>query len=98
MLIDGRPVRVVGVLAPVEGRDEPLVEMPMRVYEQLPAPPTADPPVLLLRAERVETVEALTRTVERWATARHGDAVTVSRDRPRAAPRSPRRASSSSSC
>ena len=78
MLIDGREVRVVGVLAPVEGRDEPLVEMPMRVYEQLPAPPTADPPVLMLRAERVETVEALKRTVERWATARHGDAVTVS--------------------
>ena len=78
LLIDGRTVRVVGVLAPVEGRDEPLVEMPMRVYEQLPATPTADRPVLMLRAERVETVEALTRTVERWATARHGDAVTVS--------------------
>ena len=77
MLIDGREVRIVGVLAPVVGRDEPLVEMPMRVYERLPAPRAAEPPVLLLRAERVETVEALTRTVERWATARHGDAVTV---------------------
>jgi putative ABC transport system permease protein len=76
--IDGRAVRVVGVLAPQEGRDEPLVEMPMRIYEQLSAPPPGEPPVLLLRADRVEQVEALTRTVERWAAARHDDAVTVS--------------------
>ena len=76
VLIDGRELRIIGVLAPVEGRDEPLVEMPMRVYEQLPAP-AAEPPLLLLRAERVEAVEALTRTVERWAQGRHGDAVTV---------------------
>jgi putative ABC transport system permease protein len=75
--IDGRVLRVVGVLAPPVGPDEPLVELPLAVFAQLPAPPVPDPPLIQLRAEQVEDVEALKGTIESWATARYGDAVTV---------------------
>ena len=77
LALDGHALRVVGILARPDGPDEPLVEMPLAAFAQLPASAPVDPPVLLLRAGRVEEVEALKTSVEAWAKARYGDGVTV---------------------
>jgi putative ABC transport system permease protein len=73
-----RTLRVVGVLAPPEGPDPPLVRLPYAVFAGLPAPPSSDPPTLVIQASRVEEVEAVKAPIDAWAAGRFGDGVTVS--------------------
>ena len=73
--LDAQRVRVVGVLARREGRDEPLVQVPFAVFQALPAGGAL--PSLAVRAERVEATDALKAAVQRWATGRFGAGVTV---------------------
>ena len=75
IVLDGQPVRVVGVLARREGRDEPLVQIPLAVFQALPAGGAS--PTLAVRAERVEATDALKASAQRWATARFGTGVAV---------------------
>jgi putative ABC transport system permease protein len=72
-----RPLRIVGVLAPGEGRDVPTVQVPFAVLDTLPVSGALEPPVLTVRGDRIEGIEALRATAEAWATRRHGDALTV---------------------
>jgi putative ABC transport system permease protein len=70
-------LRVVGVLARPEGRDPPVLQVPLALLERLPLSGAAEPPVMAVRPARLEDVEALRATVDAWASRRYGDALAV---------------------
>jgi putative ABC transport system permease protein len=77
LTIGDQRLRIVGVLAPPEGRDPPALLVPFAVLGALPLPAPADPPAIALRAAGVEGAEALRAKAEAWTVARHGDGVVV---------------------
>jgi len=78
LAIGDRRLRIVGVLAPSEGRDPPALQVPYAGLDALPLPVAADPPVIALRAAGVEGAEALRAKAEAWAAGRYRDGVSVS--------------------
>ena len=78
LVLGAQRLRVVGVLAPAEGRDPPRVQVPDAVFDTLPLFGVSEPPMIVLRAASVEGAEALRATVDAWASRRHGDGLTVS--------------------
>jgi putative ABC transport system permease protein len=77
VFVESRSLRIVGVL-PVQGdNDPPLLQVPAGMLDDLSARGAPSAPVLVVRAEQVETVEAVRASVQAWATPRFGDGVTV---------------------
>jgi putative ABC transport system permease protein len=72
-----QPLRIVGVLVPVEGRDVPALQVPLAVLDTLPMAGSVEPPAITLRAERIEGIEALRVKAEAWAASAYPDGLTV---------------------
>ena len=77
VFVESRSLRIVGVLPAQADADPPLVQVPAEMLTDLSVQGVPSAPVLVVRAERVETVEAVRASVEAWATPRFGDGVTV---------------------
>lgn len=75
VLLEGRPFRVVGVLAAEKGMEDRLSAIvPFTVARDATLPSSeAEHPVLLVRASRIEEVDSVRAITQRWLGTRYGE-------------------------